>query len=205
MRKHTLLFVAMFISIFSMAENLLSPDNNFQFNFYLNETGEPVYALTYKNKPVIIPSKLGFELLNAPALTTGFTTLKVETKTCDETWKPVWGEVKEIRNNYNELLVVLEQKAEQRTMKIRFRLFNDGLGFRYEFDKQPNLNYFRIADEKTEFALTGDHKAFWIPGDYDTNEYAYTTTKLSEVDASKVDGTGIGTHGFLPKMPCKVL
>lgn len=199
MRKHTLLFVAMFISIFSMAENLSSPDNNFRLDFRLNETGEPVYSLTYKNKPVIIPSKLGFELLNAPALTNGFTTLKVETKTCDETWKPVWGEVKEIRNNYNELLVVLEQKAEQRTMKIRFRLFNDGLGFRYEFDKQPNLNYFRITDEKTEFSLTGDHKAFWIPGDYDTNEYAYTTTKLSEVDASKVDGTGIGTHGFFAK------
>ena len=181
------------------AENLISPDNNFRLDFTLNEKGEPTYSLAYKGKTVIKPSKLGFELLNAPALSAEFSTVKAETSTVDETWQPVWGEVKEIRNNYNELLVVLEQKKEKRTMKIRFRLFNDGLGFRYEFDKQANLNYFRIADEKTEFALTDNHEAFWIPGDYDTNEYYYSTTKLSKVDASKVDGEGIGTHGYFAK------
>jgi hypothetical protein len=168
-------------------------------SFSVNETGVPVYSLNYKEEVVLKPSKLGLELKNMPSLLSGFTIQKTETNTFDETWKPVWGEVKEIRNNYNELLVILEQKKEQRSIKIRFRLFNDGLGFRYEFDKQANLNYFQVADEKTEFAMTGNHKTFWIPGDYDTNEYCYTTTNLSEIDASKVDGTGIGTHGFFAK------
>jgi hypothetical protein len=182
-----------------MAENLLSPDKNFRLDFSINPSGEAEYALFYKEKPVIKTSRLGLELKKAPSLLSGFTIQKSETSTFNETWKPVWGEVSEIRNNYNELLIVLEQKAEQRTMKIRFRLFNDGLGFRYEFDKQHNLNYFQVADERTQFAMTGDHKTFWIPGDYDTNEYYYSTTKLSEVDASKVNGDGIGTHGYFAK------
>lgn len=199
MKKITSLLIVLVLSMFCMAESLLSPDKNFRLNFSVNAGGEPEYALFYKENPVIKPSKLGLELINAPSLLSGFSIQKAESNTFDETWKPVWGEVSQIRNNYNELLVALEQKAEQRTMKIRFRLFNDGLGFRYEFDKQEKLNYFRVADERTQFALTGNHKTYWIPGDYDTNEYFYSTTKLSEVDASKVDGNGIGTHGFFAK------
>jgi len=199
MKKLTILFFAMSISLMGISENLLSPDKNFRLHFSVNVGGEAEYELFYKEKPVILTSKMGLELKKLPSLLVGFNILKTERSTFDETWKPVWGEVSQIRSNYNEMLVILEQQSEKRTMKIRFRLFNDGLGFRYEFDKQTNLNYFQVADERTEFALTGDHKTFWIPGDYDTNEYFYTTTKLSEVDASKVDGNGICTHGFFAK------
>src|SRR5690606_7606618 len=99
----------------------------------------------------------------------------------DETWQPVWGDFKNIRNHYNELLVTLHQKETERILVIRFRLFNDGLGFRYEFPQQKNLQHFTIKEERTQFALTGDHTAFWIPGDYDTQEYDFTTSKLSEI------------------------
>ena len=196
-----LLFIVsgIFFSLIIMAESLSSPDKNFVLNFKLNSLGEPSYELVYKNKTIIKNSKLGFVLKNSKNLLDNFSIEKTDTSSFDETWKPVWGEVSKIRSHYNELLVCLSQKTENRTMKIRFRLFNDGLGFRYEFEKQPNLNYFQIADEKTQFALTGDHITFWIPGDYDTNEYYYTTTKLSEVDCSKVDGNGIGTHGYFAK------
>lgn len=183
----------------SKAQTLHSPDQNFTLKFYLSEQGEPYYTLSYKNFETIKPSKLGFKLKNAASLLDGFKIINTNTSTFDETWKPLWGEVKEIRSNYNELLVELQQVASERKMKIRFRLFNDGLGFRYEFEKQPNLGYFQIIDECTEFALSGNHKAFWIPGDYDTNEYTYTTSLLSEIDASKVNGTGIGTHGYFAK------
>jgi hypothetical protein len=197
--KKILFIIVMTISVMAMAENAFSPDKNLKLSFYLNSTGEPQYELNYKGKTVIKASKLGLELNNTPSLLSGFNIMSSEISTFDETWKPVWGEVSEIRNNFNELLVILEQKKEDRIIKIRFRIFNDGLGFRYEFEKQPQLNYFQIADEKTEFVLTGDHKVFWIPGDYDTNEYYYTTSKLSEVDASTVDGSGIGTHGYFAK------
>ncbi len=183
----------------SRSETLQSPDKNFTMNFTLSDKGEPYYSLSYKNIETIKPSKLGFQLKKTTSLLNGFVLKTSTASSFDQTWKPVWGEVKEIRNNYNELLVELFHTETSRTMKIRFRLFNDGLGFRYEFDKQPNLGYFQVQDECTEFALSGNHKAFWIPGDYDTNEYTYTTTQLSEVDASKVDGTGIGTHGFFAK------
>ena len=194
MKKIAFLFFTFLMVTFSVAENLYSPDKNFKLEFAVNALGEPVYSLAYKEKPVIQASKLGFELKNQGSLRNGFSIKNTKIASVDDSWKPVWGEVKEIRNTYNELLVELEQKTEDRTMKIRFRLFNDGLGFRYEFDKQPKLNYFRIVDECTQFALTGDHKTFWIPGAYDTNEYYYSTTKLSEVDGSTVDGNGIGTR-----------
>jgi len=196
MRKHAFLLFIFIISHIAAAESLYSPNKNFRLDFGLSASGEPQYALTYKDKPVIKTSAMGFELKDAKALLSGFSMVNTTTGSANETWKPVWGEVSEIRNHYNELVVTLEQKAEQRTMTIRFRLFDDGLGFRYEFQKQPNLNYFRITKECTQFALAGDHKAFWIPGDYDTNEYYYTTTRISAVDASKVDGMGIGTHGY---------
>lgn len=163
------------------AESITSPNGKLQLNFSVNENGEPVYELFYKSKMVIKPSKLGLELKGDPGLMDGFTLVDTKTSVFDETWKPVWGEVKEIRNHYNELLVTLAQKAQQRNILIRFRLFDDGLGFRYEFPLQTNLNYFVIKEEHTQFAMTGDHTAFWIPGDYDTQEYDYTKSKLSEI------------------------
>lgn len=199
MKQITLVFIIMLGILPLRAGNLLSPDKQLELKAGINDKSEIIYALSYKGKEILKPSKLGVELKNAPSLLEGFTLKNAKESSFDETWKPVWGEVSEIRNHYNELLLEFEQKATERTIKIRFRLFNDGLGFRYEFEKQKNLNYFRVADERTEFALTGDHKAFWIPGDFDTNEYYYTTTRLSEVDASKVDGTGIGTHGYFAK------
>ena len=198
--KKVIFLIMLSISVLNAyTQQLNSPDGNFQLNFSLSNAGEPVYQLSYKGKEVIKPSKLGLKLKNPPSFTLDFTLKNKEVSSFNETWKPVWGEVSQISNHYNELLVTLEQTKQNRYMKIRFRLFNDGLGFRYEFDRQPELSYFQVLDECTEFALTGDHKAFWIPGDYDTNEYYYTTTKLSEIDAEKVDGTGIGTHGFFAK------
>ena len=191
------------------AQKLTSPDGNFIMNFSLNQEGAPVYDLTYKNKAVIKPSTLGLELKKEDAnkkttfdwkertdkdqldaktnLMTGFTIKDTETSTFDETWKPVWGEESEIRNNYNELAVTLEQPENDRHIIIRFRLFNDGLGFRYEFPQQKNLNYFVIKEEHSRFAMAGDHTAFWIPGDYDTQEYDYTTSRLSEIRGKMKD------------------
>ncbi len=163
------------------AENVTSPNGELGLNFSLNALGEPVYELSYKGKTVIKPSKLGLELKNDPGLTQGFELMEVKTASTDETWKPVWGEVSTIRNRYNELAVSLYQKAQDRSITIRFRLFDDGLGFRYEFPMQKNLNYFVIKEECTQFAMTGNHTAFWIPGDYDTQEYDYTESKLSEI------------------------
>ena len=164
------------------AQQVTSPDRNVSLTFALSAKGEPTYTLTYKNKPVIKTSKLGIDIKDLPAMIDGFTIDKAEQTTFDETWAPVWGEQKTIRNNYNELLVTLSQKAVNgRYIRIRFRVFNDGLGFRYEFPEQKDLNYFIIKEEKTQFALAGDHKAFWLPGDYDTQEYSTTTSNLSEV------------------------
>ena len=173
--------LALFMSGAAMAESITSPDGQLRLNFSVNPQGEPVYELSYKGKTVIKPSKLGLELKNDPGLMNGFTLAGTETSTFDETWEPVWGEVKQIRNHYNEMAVTLNQKAQDRNIIIRFRLFDDGLGFRYEFPLQKNLNYFVIKEERTQFAMAGDHKAFWIPGDYDTQEYDYMESKLSEI------------------------
>ncbi len=185
------------------AQKLTSPDGNLVMNFSLNEQGAPVYDLTYKDKAVIKPSTLGLELKREDPekktdfewtemkdkagvdkranLMTGFKIKDTRTSTFDETWRPVWGEESEIRNHYNELEVTLDQPMNNRYIVIRFRLFNDGLGFRYEFPQQQNLNYFVIKEEHSQFAMSGDHTAFWIPGDYDTQEYDYTTSRLSEI------------------------
>ena len=163
------------------AQNLTSPNGELQLNFSVNAQGEPVYELFYKGRAVLKPSKLGLELKDDPGLMNGFTIADVETAAFDETWEPVWGEERQIRNHYNEMAVTLNQKAQERNMVVRFRLFDDGLGFRYEFPLQENLNYFVIKEEHTQFAMTGDHTAFWIPGDYDTQEYDYTESKLSEI------------------------
>lgn len=162
-------------------EQMTSPNGEVKLMFALTEKGEPMYELFYKDKRVLNPSMLGIELVDAPNLLDGFTLSKVDTCSVDETWQPVWGEEKEIRNNYNELAVTLNQAAEKRDMVIRFRVFDDGVGFRYEFPLSDSLNYFTIKEERTQFAMTGDHKAFWIPGDYDTQEYDYVESRLSEI------------------------
>lgn len=181
--KKAFLSVACVMSILAAnAEEIKSPNGNLILNFEVKD-GVPVYELDYKNKPVIKESRLGLQLKDQPDLMDGFVESGVKTSTFDETWKPVWGEVKEIRNHYNEMEVTLKQPNTDREMIVRFRLFNDGLGFRYEFPEQPNLNYFVIKEEKTQFAMPGDMNAFWIPGDYDTQEYNYTKSKLSEIRA----------------------
>ena len=179
MRK-VLLSIFAFASLLAKAETLQSPNGNLKLNVDV-KNGMPVYTLDYKNRPVIKESRLGLELKDGKNLTDGFAIAGVATSSFDETWQPVWGEVKNIRNHYNELDVTLNQAATQRTIIVKFRLFDDGLGFRYDFPQQTNLNYFVIKEEKTQFALAGDHKAFWLPGDFDTQEYSTMTSKLSQV------------------------
>ena len=182
---------------------LSSPDGKLEMSFHLTGDGTPEYTLDYDGRPVILSSGMGFELrgvlkaqkidYNADgtvsksdwkpceSLHDGFVVESVERSSHDETWTPVWGEEDSIRNNYNELAVNLVQASTERRLVIRFRLFNDGLGFRYEFPSQKNLNYFVIKEELTQFAMTADHTAWWIPGDYDTQEYNYTQCRLSEI------------------------
>lgn len=170
------------------AQEISSPDKKLILKFELKEDGVPTYQLNYKKKEVVKSSKLGIETKDVPSMLNGFTITKTEQNTADESWNPVLGEQKTIRNHYNELLVTLAQKdVKDRFIKIRFRVFNDGLGFRYEFPEQPNLNYFIIKEERTQFALAGDHKAFWLPGDYDTQEYSTVTSNLSEVRGKMKD------------------
>ena len=172
------------LSVFNLAnsQELKSPNSELTMTFSLENDGTPTYELSYKNKDVIKPSHLGLELKDdEKSLLNDFAILKTENSTFDYTWTPVWGEEKEIRNHYNELAVSLKQNKTNRIVIIRFRLFNEGLGFRYEFPQQENLVYFVIKEERSQFAMTGDHTAFWIPGDYDSQEYDYTESKLSEI------------------------
>ncbi len=182
MNKITIL-ACLCLSIFiSNAQQLKSPDGKLEMTFTLKDNGVPAYRLNYKGKSVIKTSSLGLELKNdKKSLLNDFSVADVKSSSFDETWKPVWGEVNQIRNHYNEMAVTLNQKETNRLLIIRFRLFDDGLGFRYEFPEQKNLGHFVIKEEKTQFAMTGDHTAFWIPGDYDTQEYDYSESKLSEI------------------------
>ncbi len=163
------------------AENISSPSGQVSVDFELTGKGVPTYHMTYKGTEVIKPSTLGLELNGKPNLMDGFEVVKTSTSTFDETWQPVWGEVKDIHNHYNELLVELRQPETDRYMNIRFRVYDEGMGLRYEFPRQKNLVYFVIKEEHTQFAMTGDHTAWWIPGDYDTQEYDYTESKLTEI------------------------
>ena len=180
MKQILLATVLLFSAGLLSAETVKSPNGAMVLNVEL-KNGVPVYRLDYKNQAVVKESKLGLELKDGKNLTDGFELTKTETASFDESWNPVWGEVKTIRNNYNELAVTLTQPSTSRHILIRFRVFNDGIGFRYEFHQQENLNYFTIKEEKTQFAMTGDHKAFWLPGDYDTQEYSTMTSNLSEI------------------------
>ncbi len=194
MKKVIFLFTALFLCCETFATQIGSPDGNVQLNFSLNDEGIPQYSLQYKQKDVVLNSSLGFVFTDEKTFSDGFEIADEATSSVDETWEPVWGEVSKIRNNYNEYAVTLLHKADSVSMVLRFRVFDDGIGFRYEFPKQRNLSYFRVIDELTEFRMTGDHKTFWIPANFDSNEYYYTTSKISEIDATKADGSGIGTH-----------
>ncbi|RTL13917.1 MAG: glycoside hydrolase family 97 protein [Flavobacteriaceae bacterium] len=179
-------FVSVFVMVFSIfglnAQELKSPNGNFKMIFALENDGTPTYQLFMKNKEIIKKSKLGLELQkDKKSLLNDFKLVNEVRNTFDETWKTVWGEETEIRNHYNELALTLKQNETERQVIIRFRLFNDGLGFRYEFPEQKNLTYFVVKEERTEFAMTSDHTAFWIPGDYDTQEYDFTESKLTEI------------------------
>ena len=184
MKSTIALIAVLLVSMSSTGQEINSPNSDLTMSFELLTDGTPTYRLHYKNKEVIAQSKLGLELVNEEmSLRNGFKVSKVETNSFDETWTPVWGEQAEIRNHYNELAITLEQPEKDRHIIVRFRLYNEGLGLRYEFPQQDNLVYFVIKEEHTEFAMTGDHTAFWIPGDYDSQEYDYTTSKLSEISS----------------------
>lgn len=178
---------ALFMALTVQAQNAtkvyqqVSPDNNVHLSFELQEKGKPSYSLQYKKSQVINPSTLGLELNGQESLQEGFEVVNTSTSSFDETWQPVWGENKDIRNHYNELLVELKQTSTGRFMNLRFRVYDDGIGFRYEFPQQRNLDYFVVKEEHSQFAMSGDHTAWWIPGDYDTQEYDYTESKLSEI------------------------
>ena len=180
MRK-IILLMSVFAVHFVMAQQQTSPDGNVILSFSLKNDGTPSYKVSYKNKPVINESTLGFTLKKADPLTNNFKVVDTKKSTFKETWKPVWGEESEILNHYNELLVSLEQNNTNRKMNIRFRVYNEGVGFRYEFPSQKELTYFVVEEELSQFAMTGDHTAWWIPGDYDTQEYDYMESKLSEI------------------------
>ena len=180
MRK-IILLMSVFAAHLLMAQQQTSPDGNVILSFSLKNDGTPSYKVSYKNKPVINESTLGFTLKKADPLTNNFKVVDTKKSTFKETWKPVWGEESEILNHYNELLVSLEQNNTNRKMNIRFRVYNEGVGFRYEFPSQKELTYFVIEEELSQFAMAGDHTAWWIPGDYDTQEYDYTESKLSEI------------------------
>lgn len=195
-----MLFAAAAATIGASAQEVLrSPDGELELRFSLSDKGEPTYALDYKGRAVVLPSRMGLELRgDAPALEfgaeiqkggygepvslyDGFEQCGAVRSEFDETWQPVWGEESSIRNRYNELAVTLRQPQSGRQMVVRFRLYDEGVGFRYEFPEQEAMTYFTIREERTQFAMTGDHTAFWIPGDYDTQEYDYTESKLSDI------------------------
>lgn len=178
------------LPMLAAAQTIKSPDGKVSLTFSLTGNGVPTYSMTYKNKAVIKPSHLGLELaknkhaskgFNETDLMDGFTVADTKTSSFDETWKPVWGETSTIRNNYNEMAVTLNQASSNRNIIIRFRAYDYGMGLRYEFPQQKDLNYFIIKEEHTQFAMAGDHKAWWLPGDYDTQEYETVTSKLSQI------------------------
>ena len=180
MRRFLLLIISLLAVATGFAFDCQSPGGKVKLHVELTPSGQPQYSLTYKGKTVIKPSTLGYELIGADNLMDGFSVQTTQTSTFDETWHPVWGETKDIRNNYNELFVALKQDRTGRLMNLRFRVYDYGMGLRYEFPQQPNAD-FLVKEEHTQFALTGDHKAWWLPGDYDTQEYSTVTSRLSEI------------------------
>ncbi|MDD2987252.1 glycoside hydrolase family 97 protein [Flavobacterium sp.] len=190
----------LFITLMSYSQTIQSPDNQLELKTGLTNSGQLFYSLSYKTKAIIKPSLLGLNMKNTIALASNFEIINTTTTTVNEKWNPVLGEQKEITNHYKQLVVELFQKSTQRKLNVEFRLFNEGLAFRYVFPAQPELNYFVISDELSQFALTGNHKAFWVPGDYDSQEYAYNETNLADVDVTSLDmNNGIGMKGPMSK------
>jgi hypothetical protein len=181
MRLIQVIFALGFMIPSAFGQHCTSPNKEISVAFSLMENGVPSYQMSYKGVPVVLQSTMGFELANDTNLLDGFSLLDTVYDSKDELWEPVWGEERQIRNHYNEMLVILQQQETNRTMNIRFRVFDEGIGFRYEFPKQAALGHFIIQQERTGFTLTGDHIAHWIPGDYDTQEYDYTTSRISEI------------------------
>ena len=179
-RLFAMAFCAVWVLVAS-AQTVTSPNGNIKLTFSLNEKGVPTYSVDYKNKAVVKPSTLGIELNEENSLMDKFRINNTTTSTFDETWQPVWGETKDIRNHYNELFVEMEKPSNGRFMNLRFRVYDDGVGFRYEFPQQQYLPYFVVKAEHTQFAMPADNTAWWIPCDYDTQEYDYTESKLSEI------------------------
>ena len=190
MKHLQFLFALLLVPCMAVAQTVKSPDGKVAVTFSLSPSGQPTYEMTFKNKQVVKPSHLGLELakdkhaskgLKETDLMDGFKITDTKISAFDETWTPVWGQFKKIRNHYNELAVSLHQAASDRNIIIRFRVYDDGMGLRYEFPQQQSLNYFLIKEEHTQFAMTGDHTAWWLPGDYDTQEQETQETKLSEI------------------------
>ena len=190
MKKLNVLVMGLLLPMLAAAQTVKSPNGNVSVTFSLTEKGQPTYEMSYKGKTVCKPSHLGLELakdkhaskgMEETSLMDGFTETGSKTSTFDETWKPVWGETATIRNNYNEMEVNLNQASSKRNITIRFRVYDYGMGLRYEFPQQESLNYFVIQEEHTQFAMAGDHTAYWIPGDYDTQEYDYNITPLTGI------------------------
>ena len=207
------ILAALLVPAWASAQTVTSPNGNVKLTFSLSETGQPTYEMTYKEKAVIKPSHLGLELAKdkhaskgeqETDLMDGFKVTNTQISTFDETWKPVWGETATIRNHYNELQVNLRQEATDRDIIIRFRVYDDGIGLRYEFPQQESLNYFLIKEEHTQFAMAGDHTAWWIAGDYDTQEYPTQTTKLSEIRGRMKDAIVWGNSSQTPFSPTGV-
>lgn len=211
MKKLLFLLSFCLIAGIALSQELKSPDGNLIMKFSVQNGGLPTYQLSYKGKPVVKPSKLGLESFgDKPSFYDNFSVIDVKNTTFDETWQPVWGETKDIRNHYNEMQITLSQKETERIMILRFRLFDDGLGFRYEFPEQNKLTYFAVKEELTQFAMTGDHTAWWIPGDYDTQEYDYTKSRLSEIrhlqESARTDNlsqTGFSNTGVQTSLQLK--
>ena len=195
--KHLFSLLFLFTLSVLSAQSVQSPSGKITVNFKLGSNGQPVYAVNYKNKAVVLESALGIKLKEKPALDANFEILDSKTATFNESWKPVLGEQASIVNHYNELTIGLVSKESKVKMNIIFRVFDEGVAFRYDFPRQAELNYFIISDEATQFNLTENNKVFWLPGDFDSNEYEYNETKLSEIDNSKINmNNGIGVKSI---------
>ena len=213
MKKINLILLFFMLPMALLAQVVKSPNGNVSVNFSLQGNGVPTYSMTYKGKAVVKPSHLGLELmkdkhaskgLRETDLMNGFTVKDTQTSTFDETWKPVWGETATIRNHYNELAVTLHQASSERNIIVRFRVYNEGMGLRYEFPQQDSLTYFLIKEEHTQFAMAGDHTAWWIPGDYDTQEQKTQQSKLSEIRGRFHDAVNWGNSSVAVFSPTGV-
>jgi hypothetical protein len=198
--KNCLIISFLLLAFTGHAQNIQSPSKEITLSFSMSNDGKPTYEVLYKNKSVVKKSTLGIKLKQGGDLTSGFSIDSNRDTTVNETWQPVLGEQSNIKNNYNELTISLSQKQSGKKLNIIFRVFNEGVAFRYSFPKQPTLDYFIISDEVSEFNLAGDHKTFWLPGDFDSQEYPYMENKLSEINTDKIElNNGIGLKSIAGK------